>query len=775
MPGSLFSKQLEKVNEAVANQCRETDPKKRRAAITKILTAKVDPAVLNSYPVFTENGALITDRAEQERRGRMTTELRRQVLEQQMARGTKKRKFPALMQRTGNLYYYFHWFGHAEIAEDFDRVMTVSRESRQEQILRLRAEGMTKEDAENATDTQRKQAAMARGNMLKELVSQFKDTTKDSLLTASDEEIVRLYPLFSYMNDLSLNMDDLYESQADEILLTDEARRLCQHLSDLMEPLRKVMSRAELIFSPYYQYLDDEKLSAKCREDIGGFLEQFPEFGNNASYLGVYGMMINQANSQAEDQAPKKDYREKLCEKLAEQAREQGLNAEQLSYSKPDGTELEYGSVGLGQYLYEGEPVLVSDGAHQMEAIFRNGKPLVKEQTYQDAEPVAELNENDLAAIVEDNCMVYVNRELKTELNDVVRKVRKADPQLMISSPQYREMRAKLKEFAEIYQHTSEDFALKDPSMIRKQQKLLCELLTKSNAYLRYKGTTSNKTSEQKRINAAKSIQDFAKQRLADLDCVEKESKKLIDKKNAVGQLRRKAEHEVVPPQNDAENVIVPPQNEEDMRRRFFQEAGRSLNQGKWRLFRENANTIAITKQLTEAFADDGEHSIYDRLGLADGKKDHKQFNAQEKVIVGEFLENAMIKQLLSSEQQNIRYYLGEDGGKVCGPYELLTQMRPMTSLKDIIKKSGVIDNELKTMTRQDLIEMVEEQPAKMRLFGIFSEILKKTENIVLEERKKILAEHKELGAVENDPRNWVMQKPAEPKAEHAHEHTNNK
>ena len=840
MPRQSFSKQLERLNEVISIHCKETDPKKRRAEIVRLLDAKVNPDALNSYPIFEKTGALITDPVERERRGKMTAELRRHVLEQKMAQGTKKRKFSDLMQRTGNLYYYFKWVGHEEVAEDFDRVMAVSPETREEQVLRLRAEGMTKEDAEKATDIQRKQAAMARGNMLKELAAQFKDTTAESLQNVSDEEIVRLFPLFSYMNDMSLNLDDLYASQAGDILLTDEARKFCQHLSDLMVPLRNIMGRAELIFNPYYQYLDYEKLSAKYHENIEDFLEQFPEYGNNESYLGVYGTMINQANSQPEEQAPKKDYRKGLCEKLVERVKEAGMTGEKLSYEKTDGAKLEDSTDDLGQYLYEGETVLVSDGTKQMEVTFRNGKPLVKKQEVPDAENDAEQNEQDLVMFVENKGLGYVNQDLKMELDAVAGKVRKADPKWMISSPQYREMREKLKEFAEVYNCTKNDFAIKDPSMIRTQQRLLCELMTKANDYLRYKGRTSAKRSEQKRINAAKSILEFAEQRLNDLDYVEKARRKLTEMqknagnmKNAIAKPQNVAKKVIEEPHNEAENVIAEPhnelenviaepqnepkneiedpqneakneiedpqneleneieepqnepkdeipepqnepkdeipeaQNEEEMRKRFFNEAGRRLNHEKWRLFRENANTIDIAKQLTDAFADDSEKSVYNRLGLADSNKYDKKLNTEEKIIVGELLENAVIKQLLHSEQQNICFwnnYQGIDGSKVCGPYELLTQMRPMNCLRSIIKNTGVIDEELNNMTRLDLIEMIVEQPLELRLVRLHNKVYRKSKDAVMKERRKILTEHKELGILgEDDPRNWVIQKQKEP------------
>ncbi len=828
MPRQSFPKQLEKMNEVISTHCRETEPKKRRAEIVRLLEAKANPDTLNSYQIFTEAGALITDPMEQERRGKMTAELRRHVLEQKMAQGTKKRKFSDLMQRTGNLYYYFKWIGFEEVAEDFDRVMTISQETREEQVLRLRAEGMTKEDAENATDIQRKQAAMARGNMLKELAAQFKNTTAESLQNVSDEEIVRLFPLFSYMNDMSLNLDDLYTSQAGDILLTDEARKLCQHLSDLMVPLRNIMGRAELIFSPYYQYLDHEKLSGKYQENREDFLEQFPEYGNNESYLGVYGIKIDQVNSQPEKQAPKKDYRKGLCEKLVERVKEAGMTGEKLSYEKPDGTKLEDSTTDLGQYLYEGEMVLVSDGTKQMEVYFRNGKPLMKKQEIPDAENDVEQNEQELATLVHGKSLDYVNQDLKMRLDDVVGEVRKADPKWMISSSQYRAMREKLKEFAEVYNCTKNDFAIKDPSMIRRQQRLLCELMTKANDYLRYKGRTSAKRSEQKRINAAKSILEFAEQRLNDLDYVEKARRKLTEMqknagnmknaiakpqnvakkvieepqneaKNEIAEPQNEAKNEIEEPQNEAKNEIeepqneleneieepqnepkdeieepqnepkdeIPePQNEEEMRKRFFNEAGRRLNQEKWRLFRENENTIDIAKQLTDAFTDDSEKSIYNRLGLADSKKFDKKLKEEEKIIVGELLENAVIKQLLHSEQQNICFwnnYQGIDGSKVCGPYELLTQMRPMNCLRSIIKKTGIIDEALNTMTRRDLIEMIVEQPLELRLVRLYNKVYRKSKDAVMKEREKILAEHKELGSLgEDDPRNWVIRKQKE-------------
>ena len=905
MPRQSFPKQLEKMNEVISTHCRETEPKKRRAEIVRLLEAKVNPDTLNSYQIFTEAGALITDPMEQERRGKMTAELRRHVLEQKMAQGTKKRKFSDLMQRTGNLYYYFKWIGFEEVAEDFDRVMTISQETREEQVLRLRAEGMTKEDAENATDIQRKQAAMARGNMLKELAAQFKNTTAESLQNVSDEEIVRLFPLFSYMNDMSLNLDDLYTSQAGDILLTDEARKLCQHLSDLMVPLRNIMGRAELIFSPYYQYLDHEKLSAKYQENREDFLEQFPEYGNNESYLGIYGIKIDQVNSQPEKQAPKKDYRKGLCEKLVERVKEAGMTGEKLSYEKPDGTKLEDSTTDLGQYLYEGEMVLVSDGTKQMEVYFRNGKPLMKKQEIPDAENGVEQNEQDLATLVHGKSLDYVNQDLKMRLDDVVGEVRKADPKWMISSSQYREMREKLKEFAEVYNCTKNDFAIKDPSMIRRQQRLLCELMTKANDYLRYKGRTSAKRSEQKRINAAKSILEFAEQRLNDLDYVEKARRKLTEMQKNAGNMKNaiakpqnvakkvieepqneakneieepqneakneieepqnepkdeieepqneakneiaepqneleneieepqneakneiaepqneakneieepqnepkdaieepqnepkdeieepqneakneiaepqneleneieepqnEVKNEIEEPQNEAKNEIPEPQNEEEMRKRFFNEAGRRLNHEKWRLFRENANTIDIAKQLTDAFTDDSEESIYNRLGLADSKKFDKKLKEEEKIIVGELLESAVIKQLLHSEQQNICFwnnYQGIDGSKVCGPYELLTQMRPMNCLRSIIKKTGIIDEALNTMTRRDLIEMIVEQPLELRLVRLYNKVYRKSKDAVMKEREKILAEHKELGSLgEDDPRNWVIRKQKE-------------
>ena len=224
--------------------------------------------------------------------------------------------------------------------------------------------------------------------------------------------------------------------------------------------------------------------------------------------------------------------------------------------------------------------------------------------------------------------------------------------------------------------------------------------------------------------------------------------------------------NEIEEPQNEAKNEIPEPQNEEEMRKRFFNEAGRRLNHEKWRLFRENANTIDIAKQLTDAFTDDSEKSVYNRLGLADSNKYDKKLNTEEKIIVGELLENAVIKQLLHSEQQNICFwnnYQGIDGSKVCGPYELLTQMRPMNCLRSIIKKTGIIDEALNTMTRRDLIEMIVEQPLELRLVRLYNKVYRKSKDAVMKEREKILAEHKELGSLgEDDPRNWVIRKQKE-------------
>lgn len=311
-----------------------------------------------------------------------------------------------------------------------------------------------------------------------------------------------------------------------------------------------------------------------------------------------------------------------------------------------------------------------------------------------------------------------MNPSLKKRLGEVVDAVSDADPMLMISSPQYREMKAKLNEFAEVYKHTEGDFALKNPDKVREQQKLLCELLLKSTAYLRYKGTKSQKESEKRRIKAAQSIRKFAKRQLLVLDDLNDHCKDLEAALNAERECRRP-----------------------------FNEAGRKMARG-FRLSKESDNTITVGKELEAAFADDEEKSIYTRLDLGNPQKEKKRLSAEDKKVVKGLLENLVIRRIIREEQNSAIFdQFKAYRNTLYGSFELVAKMRPLETLKGIIEKTGIINRHLNEMTYEDVTKLIEGKMSRDRsVAAISDDVYVSARDAVLDEKKKIRREMKESG-----------------------------
>lgn len=187
--------------------------------------------------------------------------------------------------------YYFTRMDDKEFLDRFDNVM-YQEESKQEQLLRHRAEGMTLAEAEELTKQERKAAGLERGKLLAEMAKQFEKTQPEQLLNLTDEELIESFALLNYLFHLSAEIGKVLENDTDNgeqyIRFTPEDRKICEHLNGLSETTRIIQNRIKLIANPYYKYLDVDSFrdAASRYEDVKnglmGLMEQFDQ----QSYIG---------------------------------------------------------------------------------------------------------------------------------------------------------------------------------------------------------------------------------------------------------------------------------------------------------------------------------------------------------------------------------------------------------------------------------------------------------------------------------------------------------
>ncbi len=219
----------------------------------------------------------------------LTARLREHLIEESTMLADQKGGFPHPVPRIRMaVRYYFTKMDDKEFLDRFDNIM-YEEESKEEQILRHRAEGMTLEKAEELTNQERKETGLMRGKLIADMAKQFEKAQPKQLLNLTDEELVESFASLNYLSHISAEIGKILENDVDNgdqyIRFTPEERKLCEHLKDLWETTRTIQNRIKLISNPYYKYLDVNRFrdAASRYENINNELMlQFSQ----TSYIG---------------------------------------------------------------------------------------------------------------------------------------------------------------------------------------------------------------------------------------------------------------------------------------------------------------------------------------------------------------------------------------------------------------------------------------------------------------------------------------------------------
>lgn len=239
------------------------------------------PASFRGYLLLSEE-----TRGEHEK---LTERLKEHLITESTMLADQKTGFPNPIPRMRMaIRYYFTQMDDQEFLDRFDRVM-YEAESKPQQLLRHRAEGMTLEAAERLTQQERKEAGLERGKIYAEMAKQFEKTTPEHLLALTDADLVESYATLNYLSQISGAIGSILENDTDEgdqfIRFSEEDKKVCEHLKDLYDAAQITQNRIKLIANPYYKYLNVNGFRADVSRDED-MQAQLAALFDQKSYIG---------------------------------------------------------------------------------------------------------------------------------------------------------------------------------------------------------------------------------------------------------------------------------------------------------------------------------------------------------------------------------------------------------------------------------------------------------------------------------------------------------
>ena len=232
---------------------------------------------------------------------------------------------------------------------------------------------------------------------------------------------------------------------------------------------------------------------------------------------------------------------------LKETLEKNGFDRDNTFYIRPDGTELNLQDENDLKYISTGQPVIATCGEKQFKAVCRpDGWPTFEATQYHKDNEELRKTAADKAQIRNDktpNVNEAFANTRRNVLDDVLNTFDEADlVRLKITgSRQFKQMKEHLGEYKRICRNLQQE-DLNDPDRRRSIELSTVKLLRSAQEYLKFKGKGSDKHSEQLRINAARTVERYAKKQLASLDCISRKEMTLRKLDTREAELKRSIE-----------------------------------------------------------------------------------------------------------------------------------------------------------------------------------------------------------------------------------------
>ena len=217
---------------------------------------------------------------------------------------------------------------------------------------------------------------------------------------------------------------------------------------------------------------------------------------------------------------------------LKEILEKNGFDRDNTFCTRHDGMELNLQDENDLKYISTGSPVIATCGGKQFKAVCRpDGWPTFEATQYHKDNEELRKTAADKAQTQNDKSS-KVNEAFANTRRDVLDGVLDtfdaADlVRLKITgSSQFKQMKQHLGEYKRICRNLQQE-DLNDPERRRSIELSTVKLLRSAQEYLKFKGKGSDKHSEQLRINAARTVEQYAKRQLAFIDSIGKAEKTL--------------------------------------------------------------------------------------------------------------------------------------------------------------------------------------------------------------------------------------------------------
>lgn len=363
------------------------------------------------------------------------------------------------------------------------------------------------------------------------------------------------------------------------------------------------------------------------------------------------------------------------------------MNPETVDYTREDGTRFDLSDPDDLKEFCAGTPIIVGDDNKEVRLTYNAARHNI-ESEYTERhkeneimEEAADVNETKWAA---QGLYQQLRESYQDKLDTVSDLVKDADPALLKSSEEYKNMRRSLKELKELLK-TNE---LREPGSeqaaetMRKLKLKTTEVYNAAHVYLNYKGAGTTDYAR-RRVAAAKAVREFADQQLKDLNKLAYMDTVI---KNAKGK--------------DSLETLLNHRNRSDEDR--FREAGRAFALGNGSIFAKERISKKIWMKLSRDLNENLYHKL--ELDLPGSRKTPLSKAAQEEAK--ELLGYMVMESVYRDDLQTCRAGQGEKS-----PLTLLSEdedIRPQTTM-ELVTETPAFQQKLGNLTRGDLYRLVTE------------------------------------------------------------------
>ena len=367
------------------------------------------------------------------------------------------------------------------------------------QLEALMGDGRTEQQAQTELTERKQTLAQQRGAFLQEMMQPFTHYGTAELCDLSDEQLVQQYESVHLFQTFIMHAEQVLRWPPETITLTDEQKQLFTKWKDMLLLTDNVSSRTDLIANPYYEMLDHQRLAddtdrSKLIMLLGQYKDlakapQDPEAAPRPPITQALVASMNRAY------ALKNSIEGLSMETIEQQLREEGVTLPEYSWKYTD----EHGNPrGIDKTeIFEGRTVYVqADGkAWKLSAV----------QTPNGKRPVVEAP--DTGALLD-----QLDQNFSAERNELKAALKGAELRLR-GSKEYDNITKSveaLEKLGTLGKHPT-------PYQCEQMKQHLEALQQASQTYLDTKGARGKNEREQKRMDAARSVQEFAKRKLQQL------------------------------------------------------------------------------------------------------------------------------------------------------------------------------------------------------------------------------------------------------------------